>query len=88
MAKKYVSANGWTITVDGKNFGPSPANKPVFIEGLSPESAERLLAERKIQEYEMPEPAAEPAAVSAAEPIKNHVKGRAKPEFPAGSAQG
>jgi hypothetical protein len=54
LTKKYVPINGWTITSGGKQYSPTPANQPVFIKGLSDETAERLLRERKIQVFELP----------------------------------
>ena len=55
MAKKYVTANNWTVTVGGKKYPPSPSPyKPVFVEGLNAEFAEKLLAAGKIREFVMP----------------------------------
>ena len=69
MGKRYVTANNWTVTVDGKRYGPSLPFKPVFVEGLTPELTRRLLEDGKIREYELPaEPVSAPdKAVAAAE---------------------
>ena len=52
---KYIAINGWTITSGGKKYKPSEPNRPVFIEGLSENAADRLLKEKKIAMFFLPD---------------------------------
>jgi hypothetical protein len=70
---KYVAASGWTVTVGGVKYPPSSPTKPIFIKGMSDDVRQRLLDERKIKEYVLPDNSGETGAKAKVAALEQQV---------------